>query len=312
MTCGRRLILVEFRQLEYFHTLSKLENFTRTAEVLHVSQPSVTKAIKALEAELKVLLIDRSQKHVMLTPEGRAFLLHVDKILWAIDETKQDMMRFQKNKYGTVHLGVPPMIEAYVFPNLFTSFKQDYPNIQLDVIEYGDSTEIQTKIDDGELDLGIILGEESAGQHKLTIMQDQMSLCVDHDHRLKDEKTVSFDQLKKEKFILQQPNTYQYKEIYARCIENDFTPDILLCTSQLKTIKQLIANKVGISLLLDLVTRNETIFSRVAIMPPMLVDISLIWSQDKCLSQAGQSFVEFIQEHTKSKKFNNFLNNTSV
>ena len=71
---------VEFRQLEYFCTISRLENFTRTAEVLHVSQPSVTKAIKALEAELQLTLIDRSQKHVTLTPEGKAFLLHAGKI----------------------------------------------------------------------------------------------------------------------------------------------------------------------------------------------------------------------------------------
>ena len=60
-------LLMEFRQLEYFCTISELENFTRTAEALHVSQPSVTKAIKALEAELGVMLINRSQKHVSLT-----------------------------------------------------------------------------------------------------------------------------------------------------------------------------------------------------------------------------------------------------
>ena len=64
---------MEFRQLEYFCTISELENFTRTAEVLHVSQPSVTKAIKSLEAELGLTLIDRSQKHVSLTEDERHF-----------------------------------------------------------------------------------------------------------------------------------------------------------------------------------------------------------------------------------------------
>ena len=67
---------MDFRQLEYFCTISKLENFTRTAEYLHVSQPSVTKAIKALESELQLTLIDRRQKHVTLTPVGKVVLVH--------------------------------------------------------------------------------------------------------------------------------------------------------------------------------------------------------------------------------------------
>ena len=82
---------MEFRQLEYFVTISELENFTRTAEVLHVSQPSVTKAIKSLEGELKLTLIDRSQKHVSLTEEGRTFLIHAQRIMRDVQSAYQDM-----------------------------------------------------------------------------------------------------------------------------------------------------------------------------------------------------------------------------
>ncbi|MFC2607430.1 MAG: LysR family transcriptional regulator, partial [Selenomonas sp.] len=71
---------MEIRQLEYFCTLAHLENFTRTAEALHVSQPSVTKAIKSLESEIGLMLVDRRQKRVSLTMEGRAFLLHAEEI----------------------------------------------------------------------------------------------------------------------------------------------------------------------------------------------------------------------------------------
>ena len=86
---------MEFRQLEYFVTISELENFTRTAEVLHVSQPSVTKAIKSLEGELKLTLIDRSQKHVQLTEEGRTFLIHAQRIMRSSGRLfKMSSMRF--------------------------------------------------------------------------------------------------------------------------------------------------------------------------------------------------------------------------
>ena len=121
---------MEFRQLEYFCTISELENFTRTAEVLHVSQPSVTKAIKSLESELGLTLIDRSQKHVSLTEEGKAFLLHAQRIMQAAETAKQDMMRYRSDSRGTIHFGIPPMVEAYLFPDLFTKFQSVFPDIR--------------------------------------------------------------------------------------------------------------------------------------------------------------------------------------
>ena len=137
---------MEFRQLEYFCTISELENFTRTAKVLHVSQPSVTKAIKALEAELGLTLIDRSQKHVTLTDAGRAFLIHARRIMQDAEIAKQDLMRFCVGSAGTVHFGVPPMFEAYLFPEFFKEFREAFPNTLLDVQEFGDSDEVREHV----------------------------------------------------------------------------------------------------------------------------------------------------------------------
>lgn len=294
---------MEFRQLEYFCMISKFENFTRAAELLHVSQPSVTKAIKTLEAELKVTLIDRSQKHVTLTPEGKAFLLHAEKILRAVDETLQDMSRFQANEQGVLKLGIPPMVEAYLFPDMFKGYKKLYPLIELNIEEYVCSTNVIRKLEEGEIDLGIILTNEEAREDGMVIMRDTLSLCVDQEHALKHEKAVRFDQLKKEKFILQHANTYQYKAIYERCVENGFTPDILLCTAQLKTIKCLVANRSGISLLLNLVTKNERDFVVIPVEPPIPVNITLLWSANRRLSQASQNFVEFIKKYIHTPEF---------
>lgn len=294
---------MEFRQLEYFRMISKLENFTRAAEFLHVSQPSVTKAIKNLEAELKVTLIDRTQKHVVLTPEGKAFLLHATKILQDVEEAVKDMGRFQTSQQGVVKLGMPPMIEAYLFPDIFTYFKEEYPHIEVDVVEYAYSAKVQSKIEENVLDLGIILGGERQGKNKLLLMQDQLCLCVHNEHPLRFADKVDFSQLAKEKFILQPPETMQYKKICARCKKRGFAPDVLLNTAQLKTIKHLVANGAGVSFLLNLVTKDETSFSIVPVEPPIWMDICLVWSPNKCLSQAGQTFVEFIRRYIKTAKF---------
>jgi DNA-binding transcriptional LysR family regulator len=295
---------MDFRQLEYFCAISRLKNFTRTAEFLHVSQPSVTKAIKALEAELQLTLIDRRQKHVTLTKEGKAFLLHAEKIMQAVENTRQDMARFNQEKLGTVHFGIPPMVEAYLFPDLFTSFKDMYPDMSLDVKEYSDSTEVLQKADKGELDFGIIFTDQLPDSHnEMLIQTDNLSLCVSPNSALSEKSQIEFDDLRNEQFIMQQSNTYQYQHVYERCVERGFVPNILLCTTQLKTIKQLVANRLGISVLPDFVTREETKFVRRQLTPPLMVHICLYWGKDKKLSDRDERFLNFMKQYIASEDF---------
>lgn len=294
---------MEFRQLEYFCTISELENFTRTAEVLHVSQPSVTKAIKALESELGLKLIDRSQKHASLTEEGRAFLMHARRIMQDAESAKQDMLRFRNDAKGTVRFGMPPMVEAYLFPDFFTKFRCAFPDIALDLQEFSDSEEVKNKADLGELDFGIVLGLGKPVENELLIMRDSMSVCLPPLHRLAENEKLGFEDLRGEKFIMQQPRTYQYKEVYARCQRAGYVPEVLLCTSQLKTIKQLVANQMGISILPDFVTRTDRTLVRRPLVPSMEVVISLYWRAHKSPSIVGNRFTEFMRHYTVSPEF---------
>ena len=294
---------MEFRQLEYFCTISELENFTRTAEVLHVSQPSVTKAIKALEAELGVKLIDRSQKRASLTEEGRVFLLHAQRIMQDAETARKDMLRFRRDTHETLRFGLPPMVEAYLFPDFFTRFRRSFPDVTLDIQEFADSEEVKGRADLGELDFGVILGGAEETGHELCILQDNMSVCLHPDHPLATKKELSFQELAGEKFIMQQPRTYQYREVYSRCNKAGFVPDVLLCTSQLKTIKQLVANSEGISILPDFVTSAETIFVRRPLLPELEVRVSLYWGEHRSLSVVDNRLTGFMRQYTDTIEF---------
>lgn len=300
---------MEFRQLEYFCTISELKNFTRTAEALHVSQPSVTKAIKALEAELGFKLIDRSQKHFNLTAEGWAFSLHAKRIMQDMAMALKDMERFSGNARGTIHFGIPPMVEAYLFPDLFTKFQQAFPDIILDVQEYSDSEEVIKKADLGELDFGIVLGgSHYPAANELLIMKDNMSACLPIGHPLTRKKELRFKDLMLEKFIIQQPHTFQYKEIFQRSSEAGFVPEVRLCTSQIKTIKQLVANGMGVSVLPDFVTGHDDNIVRRPLMPAVSVWVSLYWTNGKSLSIVDNQFRDFIRDYIDSTDFKKCFN----
>ena len=254
---------MELRQLEYFCNVGTFENFTRAAQNLHVSQPSVTKAIKTLEAELQLTLIDRTQKKISLTVEGKAFFKYAQKIMQDVEEAKQNMQQFKIRKENTIKFGLPPMFEAYLFPDLFIKFRAAYPKIELNIQEFGDSVEICQKLKDGTLDFGIIITHaDSKYNLSIKLLSDKYSLCLPKNHRLAKYSEVSFADLKDEKFILQQDGTYQHRKICECCAKCGYSPNILLCTSQLKTIKQLVTNEAGISLLPNFVLNAETDFCR--------------------------------------------------
>ena len=126
---------MELRQLEYFQMASRLRNITRAAERLRVSQPNITVAIKKLEAELGIQLFDRSQKQLALTPEGAVFLNRVELALRNIQDAVLEVNDYKQLQKGTIKIGVPPMMGAYLFPRIFSSFQRRYSHHPLRRLE---------------------------------------------------------------------------------------------------------------------------------------------------------------------------------
>ncbi len=294
---------MDLRQLEYFCAVSSLENFTKAAHFLHVSQPSVTKAIQALEAELNLLLFDRSQKHVALTEAGQIFLLHAKKILQDVQTAQLSMERFQSSNGGVVKLGVPPMVESYLFPIFFMKFQAAHPNILLDLQECNDSISVHEKLDSDFLDFGIILLRvDEHLKHSLKLLDSEFYLCLPHNHRLAQAKKISFEELNGEKFILQPTRTVQHFITMKLSADAGFVPDILLSTSQLKTIKDLVSGGVAVSLLPKFVLTDSANFKAVPVEPPVRFKIVLAWNRFKELSPLGTRFLKFFNELLQSRE----------
>ncbi len=294
---------MELRQLEYFCAVSSLENFTKAAHFLHVSQPSVTKAIQALEAELNLLLFDRSQKHISLTEAGQVFLLHAKKILQDVQTAQLSVEKFKSPNGGVLKFGMPPMVESYIFPNIFMKFQAANPNILLDLQECNDSFSVNEKLDGDFLDFGIVfmrIGENLANSLKLC--NSEYYLCVPPNHKLARKEKISFDELKNEKFIVQPTGTVQHFITMKRSTEAGFIPDILLNTSQLKTIKELVSGGVAVSMLPKFVITDSPKFKSVPIDPPVRFKIVLAWNRLKELSPPGTKFLDFFNDFLQSQE----------
>lgn len=122
---------MDFRQIRYFLMVEDQCNFTKAAELLHVTQPTLSQQIAELEDQLGVKLFYREKKRISLTPAGKVFAEEAHKINDQYDQCLLRMATFSKGREGTITIGVLEPFENTFLPELIKSFRKNYPNIKI-------------------------------------------------------------------------------------------------------------------------------------------------------------------------------------
>ena len=244
---------MELRQLEYFQMASRLKNITRAAQRLRVSQPNITVAIKKLEAELGVQLFDRSQKQLTLTPEGKVFLKRIELALRNIEDAVLEVNDYKHLQKGTIKIGIPPMMGAYLFPKVFSGFRHLHPNLDVLLYEEGSLT-IREKLESDELDFGIIIVPESTPNlNVLKMSRNQLMVCVSKNSPLADKDEITPADIADADLIMLKEGAYSREVVQSKLSALKISPRTVLESSQIVTIKGLVAHQVGIAFLLDFI-----------------------------------------------------------
>ena len=289
---------MELRQLEYFQMASRLNNMTRAAERLHVSQPNITVAIQKLENELGVQLFDRAQKQLTLTPEGLLFRQHVEVVLRELLDAAIEIDDYKQLQKGTLQLGIPPMIGSYLFPQIFHGFQRIHPKLELSIVEEG-SLAIHEKLDRGELDLGIvILANAPSSLNLLPISRNQILVCLPPGHPLARCASIDIKDLQEQPLIMLKEDSYHRRIILSEFDKYQFLPRIILSSNQINTIKTLVSTGMGLSFLLDVIVEKEPTIVGRPLSNPLYVDIGLAWKRERYLSLASRAFIDFITSYT--------------
>lgn len=293
---------MELRQLEYFQMASRLKNITRAAERLRVSQPNITVAIKKLEAELGIQLFDRSQKQLALTPEGAVFLNRIELALRNIQDAVLEVNDYKQLQKGTIKIGIPSMIGAYLFPKIFSSFQRRYSHLDIYLYEEG-SMAIREQLERDELDFGIvIITDASPNLQLLPMSNNQLLVCVPPSSELTAKQSVSISDLERSDLIMLKEGSYLRHLVFQKLKAANISPNIVLESNQIETVKGLVASDVGVAFLLDFIVHGVTEFKALPLAEPIFVDVGLAWKKDRYISKAAQSFIDFCRETLNLQK----------
>jgi DNA-binding transcriptional LysR family regulator len=194
-------------QLQIFLAVAQHMHFTRAAEALYITQPSVSAAIQSLEEQYGVKLFNRVGRRIELTLAGKILQVEAQKILTQVELTERGLQELNDLKRGELKLGASQTVGNYWLPQFISTFKQKYPNIHIDCT-LGNTAEISEGTVAGLFDLGLVEGEVEqsilATLEKKIVGGDCLQIVVGQSHPWFEKMTVEVRQLTTTPWIMRE------------------------------------------------------------------------------------------------------------
>ncbi len=161
---------MDIRVLKYFLAVVREENITKAADILHVTQPTLSRQLAKMEEDLGVKLFMRGKNGITLTEEGLLLRRRAEEIVLLADKTERELTEHSEMIEGEVSIGCGELASVKLLPRFLQSFRSNYPNIVFD-IHTGNADVIKERLDNGILDLGILLEPVSIEKYDFIRLQ---------------------------------------------------------------------------------------------------------------------------------------------
>ena len=287
--------IMNFVQLQYFHAVCQYQSVSAAAEFLHISQPSLSAAIRELEKEFGVMLFRRHHRGMALTPEGEAFYRMTGELLARTEQVAQSMHDLG-NERRVLRLGVPPMIGSLLLPWILGEFVEKQTGIRLEITE-GGHRELYRRLEENELDMALLPHKQPFGKewNATEVAQFEIVCCMASGQQLLHREEIQPEDLKEIPLVLFADGFFQTEEIRRWFARGQVEPHILMQTSQLSTMQSLIRSGVAAGFLFRSLMQNTPKLICVPTKDPISVSVSLVYRKKAYVSEAMKQFQEFIK-----------------
>lgn len=288
---------MENRVLRYFLTIVSEGNISAAANLLHITQPTLSRQIKDLEDELGVTLFQRNGRYINLTKEGHYLAEQARDIISLVDKTLSNI-QFSQDVYGEVTIG---MAESKVITHVVKSMKDvrsNYKNIKFATYS-GNGDQILEKLDNGLLDFGVVIEPiNKLNYESLPLAEnDKWGILTKSNSDFKSVSYVTVDLLKKQPLIISKQDGV--RTMIANMINIDVAElNIVATYNLLYNASLMVKEEIGHAICLDGIINTENTDLRfIPFSPQITSNLSIIWKKDKPLSPAAQLFLEQLKQN---------------
>ena len=236
---------MQMQQLRYAVALSEERHFTRAAARLHVSQPSLSTQVRALERELGAPLFERTRGAVGLTAAGEAFLPWARQALADLEAGRDDVRELLGRRGGRLALGATPSLTTGLLPTLLAGFHRRYPGIDLVLHEAG-SPDLVDRLAAGLLDLALVILPVAARDvSTLPLAREELVLAVPPGHALAARRSVTVEDLRGLPLVVFREGYELRATTYATCRSGGFNPTLALEGGEMDGVLAMAAAGLG-------------------------------------------------------------------
>lgn len=289
---------MELRTLRAFVEVVRQGGFSPAAKVLFATQPTVSKAVKQLEDELGVPLLDRIGHRSQLTAAGEIVYRRALTLLAEREGLVAELDDLRGLKRGSLRLGLPPLGASTLFAPLFAIYRARYPGIEIRLTEHG-SKRLEEMLLEGELELAGSLLPAKAGFDGQPVRLEPLMAVLPHTHPLAGSERIGIGALKQSPFILFEGGFALNQVLEDACARNGFAPQVAARSGQIDFIVELAGAGLGVAFLPRTIAGQRATPSVTLTLldePGTEWHMAIVWRQGSYLSHAARAWLDLTRE----------------
>lgn len=290
---------MEFRPLRAFIEVVRQGGFSQAAKTVFATQSTVSKAVKQLEEELGVPLLDRVGHRSTLTAAGEVVYRRGIKLLADRDDLLAELDEVRGLQRGVLRLGLPPVGSSTLFAPLFAVYRQRHPGIDVQLVEEHGSVQLEQRLRAGEIDFAGALLPVSPDFEWELVRHEPLVALLPVNHPLGKQSAVTVADLRDLPFILFGSGFALHRIILQACRDAGFEPRVAARSSQIDFMIELVSTGLGVAFLPRMIASQR----RHPAVQPVLLDapgtewsMAMAWRRDAYLSEAAKAWLALVRE----------------
>ncbi|MGI8550534.1 MAG: LysR family transcriptional regulator [Dehalococcoidia bacterium] len=290
---------MELGQLEAFVQVAALRSFSKAAEVLFLTQPSVTARIQTLEKELGEEVFERTGRSVRLSDAGATFLIYAERVLKDVQEGRDALESLRNSDFGNLRIGSALTISAYVLPRILKSFRARFPGVSVSV-RTGRSDHVMELVLGDEVQIGLVRALMHPELESIHLYDDEVVLVTDPSHPFADGRSAPIEAVGSQPLIFFDKGSSYYGLIHGYFREAGIVPVHAMELDSMEATKKMVEEGLGIAILPRVSVERDLklgLLVEVAItgMPPLKRPIAFIYRRNRKHARTVTAFIELLQ-----------------
>lgn len=299
---------MDFRQIEAFVYVVRFNSFSKAADAIFLTQPTVSSHISSLENELGIKLIDRSGKEVEPTSAGKIFYEYANNLVNIRDQAVYTINKFSKKVEGKVEIAASTVPAEYLLPRLIIGLRSIYNNISFSVDQY-DSNQVVDRLLEKKYELGMvgtIIENNKLDYCKLA--EDRLVLATPLNKKFSaiTSHVLTFDSIKDESFIYRESGSGTRKEFEKILINHEISPSSIKIAAQFNSIdaiKQAVSKGLGVSIMSYISVEDYVRFGQIRTFDIEGFDLKrafyIVTHKKRPLSPVNSVFLKYVTDSYK-------------